>query len=330
MTTYKEAGVDIDLANKSIEKIKKAVKSTFNKNTLSDLGAFGGCYNFQKNDYDDPVLVSSTDGVGTKLNIAFLTEKHTTIGQCIVNHCVNDILVLGAKPLFFLDYFATGKLIPSVFEDVITGMTIACKQNSCSLIAGETAEMPGFYNDNEYDLSGTIVGAVDKKNLMSSRSAEKGDFLIALPSTGLHTNGYSLARKVLLPHFNVNDYIEELSSTLGESLLAIHKSYLKIIEPLLLDTSLVAMSHVTGGGLVENTERVIKKELKIKIDWEAWETPYIFNLIQDKGNVPIEDMRRSFNLGLGMVLVVRKDSLANFESYLKENSQKYFLIGEIV
>lgn len=330
MTTYKEAGVDIDLANKSIEKIKKAVKSTFNKNTLSDLGAFGGCYNFQKNDYDDPVLVSSTDGVGTKLNIAFLTEKHTTIGQCIVNHCVNDILVLGAKPLFFLDYFATGKLIPSVFEDVITGMTIACKQNSCSLIAGETAEMPGFYNDNEYDLSGTIVGAVDKKNLMSSRSAEKGDLLIALPSTGLHTNGYSLARKVLLPHFNVNDYIEELSSTLGESLLAIHKSYLKIIEPLLLDTSLVAMSHVTGGGLVENTERVIKKELKIKIDWEAWETPYIFNLIQDKGNVPIEDMRRSFNLGLGMVLVVRKDSLANFESYLKENSQKYFLIGEIV
>ena len=330
MTTYKEAGVDIDLANKSIDRIKKAVKSTFNKNTLSDLGAFGGCYDFPKDEYDAPVLVSSTDGVGTKLNIAFLSEKHTTIGQCIVNHCVNDILVLGAKPLFFLDYFATGKLIPSVFEDVVTGMTVACKQNSCALIAGETAEMPGFYNENEYDLSGTIVGAVDKKNLMSSRSVKKGDLLIALPSTGLHTNGYSLARKVLLEHFKVSDYIEELSSTLGDALLAVHKSYLNIIEPILTNTSLVAMSHITGGGLIENTERVIDKGLKIKIDWGAWETPHIFNLIQEKGNVPIEDMRRSFNLGLGMVLVVKKQSISSFEDYLKKNNQKYFLIGEIV
>ena len=216
MTTYKEAGVDIELANQSIEKIKKTVKATFDKNTLSNLGAFGGCYRFPKEDYDSPVLVSSTDGVGTKLKIAFLSNKHDTIGQCLVNHCVNDILVLGAKPLFFLDYYATDKLIPETFSSVISGMSKACIENSCVLIAGETAEMPGFYGENEYDLSGTIIGVADEKNLMSKRKTSKGDVLFGLHSTGLHTNGYSLARKVLLEHFSLDEYLDELKMTIGE------------------------------------------------------------------------------------------------------------------
>ena len=204
MTTYKDAGVDIDLANKSIDSVKNHIKSTFNKNTISDLGAFGGCYLFPKNDYDKPVLVSSTDGVGTKLKIAFLSNRHDTIGQCIVNHCVNDILVLGAKPLFFLDYFAAGKLNPNVFRDVVIGMTKACKQNKCVLIAGETAEMPGFYNGEDYDLSGTVVGVVDKENILTKRQVKKGDVLIGLKSNGLHTNGYSLARKIFLKKVILN------------------------------------------------------------------------------------------------------------------------------
>ena len=330
MTTYKEAGVDIELANQSIDKIKETVKATFNKNTLSNLGAFGGCYKFPKEDYDSPVLVSSTDGVGTKLKIAFLTEKHTTIGQCLVNHCVNDILVLGAKPLFFLDYYATDKLQPDTFSSVISGMSKACVENSCVLIAGETAEMPGFYGQNEYDLSGTIVGVVDEKNLMSKRKTSKGDILIGLPSTGLHTNGYSLARKVLVESSSIDKYIDELGMTTGEKLLSIHKSYLETVYPLIKNPSLHAISHVTGGGIIENTSRVVDKNSQIKIDWNSWETPFIFKLIQEKGSVPEEDMRKSFNMGIGMILAVDKKSVKYFSDYLESKKEEFVILGEIV
>ena len=229
---------------------------------MSNLGAFV-LLSLSKNDYDSPILVSSTDGVGTKLKIAFLTDIHTTIGQCIVNHCVNDILVLGAKPLF-LDYFATDKLKSETF-DVISGMSKACIENSCVLIAGETAEMPGFYGENEYDLSGTIVGVAEESDLMSKRSCNKGDILIGIHSSGLHTNGYSLARKVLLENFSIDHYIDELGGTIGETLLSVHKSYLNSVYPLISNKNLHSISHITGGGILENTSRVLSKELSINI-----------------------------------------------------------------
>ena len=289
MTTYKEAGVDIDLANKSIKEIKETVKRTFDKNTLSNLGAFGGCYLFPKEDYKEPVLVSSTDGVGTKLNVAFKANRHDTVGQCLVNHCVNDILVLGAKPLFFLDYFAAGKLNSNIFKDVIKGMSRACLENQCVLIAGETAEMPGFYKDEEYDLSGTVVGAVDRADMMSQRKTQKGDILIGLESSGLHTNGYSLARKVLLGKYSPDQYLDEIESTVGDALLAVHRSYLKVLSPILKESWLHGISHVTGGGIIENTERVISSESQnIQINWDSWSVPSIFNLIEREGNVRLQ------------------------------------------
>ena len=330
MTTYKESGVDIDLANKSIDSIKEKVKSTFDKNTLSNLGAFGGCYLFPKEDYKEPVLVSSTDGVGTKLKIAFLTNNHTTIGKCLVNHCINDILVLGAKPLFFLDYFGTGRLNSETFKGVLEGMSDACKENGCVLIAGETAEMPGFYKDGEYDLSGTIVGAVDREDMMSNRKILKGDILVGLHSSGLHTNGYSLARKVLLERFDLNEYLDRIGTTLGEALLSVHKSYLNVLKPILKKEWLHGISHITGGGIVENTERVISASQKLKIDWSSWKIPSVFNLIQEEGNVPQEDMRRSFNLGIGMILVVEKKSIKDIQDYLEDFKEPYSIIGEIV
>ena len=330
MTTYKEAGVDIDLANKSIDSIKKKVKSTFDKNTLSNLGAFGGCYLFPKDDYSEPVLVSSTDGVGTKLKIAFLTKNHTTIGRCLVNHCINDILVLGAKPLFFLDYFGTGKLDPFSFKDVVEGMAEACKENRCVLIAGETAEMPGFYKEGEYDLSGTVVGVVDRKNMMSERKISSGDVIIGLPSSGLHTNGYSLARKVLLEKFSLDEHLDRIGSTVGEALLSVHRSYLDILSPILDKKWLHGISHITGGGIIENTERVVSGSQKIEIDWSSWKTLPIFELIKDIGNVPTEDMRRSFNLGIGMALIIEKNSIEEIDKYLKNLNEPYSVIGEIV
>ena len=329
MTTYKEAGVDIEAADKAVEDIKKLVKKTFNKNVLTNLGSFGACYEFPKNDYENPVLVSSADGVGTKLNIAFLSNNHKTIGQCLVNHCVNDILVMGAKPLFFLDYYATGKLDPKNFKDVIFGLSKASYENDCALIGGETAEMPGFYSEDEYDLCGTIIGVVDKANLLSSRVKNKGDVLIGLPSTGLHTNGYSLARKVLLNKFKIDEYIPEINSNISEALLAIHKSYLPLVEPILNKEWFLGLSHVTGGGLEANTQRVLDSKQKLKINWDAWDWPPIFKLIQDCGKVPEEDMKRSFNLGIGMVLVIKKDAVTKAEDYLNKINEPYFVIGEV-
>ena len=329
MTTYKEAGVDIEAADKAIENIKSHVKKTFNKNVLSNLGSFGACFKFPKDNYESPVLVSSADGVGTKLKIAFLSKNHKTIGQCLINHCVNDILVMGAKPMFFLDYYATGKLENSVFEDVIFGLSKACKENNCALIGGETAEMPGFYDEDEYDLCGTIVGVVDEKNMLANRTISKGDILIGLPSTGLHTNGYSLARKVLLDKFTLDEHVPNLNSSVSESLLSIHKSYLPILEPILEREWLVGLSHITGGGLIGNTKRIIKDTQTLNIDWNSWECPEIFNLIQSKGNVPIEDMRQSFNMGIGMVLIIQKSKISKAKSYLDSINEKYTIIGKV-
>ena len=330
MTTYKESGVDIEAAEKAVDNIKGFVKKTFNNNVLTNLGSFGACYEFPKNDYENPILVSSADGVGTKLNIAFLTKNHTTIGQCLINHCVNDILVMGAKPLFFLDYYATGKLENNVFEEVVSGLSKACIENNCALIGGETAEMPGFYGQDEYDLCGTIIGVVDKKHLLSNKNIESGDILIGLPSTGLHTNGYSLARKVLLDKYDINEYIDSIGSKLSDALLAIHKSYLPITESILNEEWLLGLSHITGGGLVGNTTRIINKNQNLDIDWNSWEWPSIFNLIQESGNVPTDDMRQSLNLGIGMVMVIRKNNLQDAEEYLNSKKQKYNIIGKVV
>lgn len=330
MTTYKEAGVDIDLANQAVVKIKDLVKGTFNENTLTDIGGFGGCYLFPKDKYENPVLVSSTDGVGTKLKIAFLSDVHNTVGQCLVNHCVDDILAVGARPLFFLDYFATGKLSVEKIEQVMQGFAKACKENSTVLIGGETAEMPDFYQEGEYDISGTVVGVVDKKYMMPMRKTQKGDLLVALPSTGLHTNGYSLARKVLLERFHVDQYFEELDATLAESLLAIHKSYLPALDSILEKDWLHGISHITGGGMVENTHRVLDPGQDIEVDWDSWQWPEIFNMIQKYGNVPIDDMRRSFNLGMGLVAIIDPSGYDEISDHLNSMNEKFTVIGKVI
>ena len=330
MTTYKEAGVDIDAANEGLKEIKKYAQSTYNKYTLSEIGGFGGCFNFDFNQYKNPVLVSSVDGVGTKLLIASLTGKHDTVGQCLVNHSVNDILAIGAKPLFFLDYFATGKLNNSILKDVVKGFSLACKENSCVLIGGETAEMPGFYDDNKYDVSGTIVGVVDKEDMLSNRQVESGDLLVGLKSTGLHTNGYSLARKVLLEHYKVDEHVDKIDSTIGDELLNIHKSYFPVLDGILKNKWLKSISHITGGGIVENTLRVVDEGFDIDVDWSAWEMSDIFKLIMDKGNVPIEDMRRTFNLGIGLILIINKNNLEELKLHLNSFNEGCIVMGNVI
>ncbi len=330
MVTYKESGVDIDVANEAVNRIKKLTKSTFTKNVVTDIGGFGGCFSFPKDKFSNPVLVSSADGVGTKLVAAFLTNKHNTIGQCLVNHCVNDILAVGARPMFFLDYFASGRLDVEVFEQVVEGLSKACIENECSIVGGETAEMPDLYKPGEYDISGTIIGAVEKELMFNPDNVESGDVLIALKSTGMHTNGYSLARKVLLKNHNVDSYINDLGCTVGEEMLKIHKSYLPVVEGLLDKKIISSISHITGGGIIENTERVISKKLNVSIDWDSWDWLPVFSLIQKMGNVPIEDMRRTFNLGIGLILVVNKNNFDEVSGHFEGLNQEHFVIGEVV
>ena len=329
MTTYKEAGVDIDAGTEAVSRIKKHVKSTFNPSVLTDIGGFGGCFQFDKDKYKNPVLVSSADGVGTKLKLAFITNRHDTIGQCLVNHCTNDILAVGARPLFFLDYFAAGKLDIDVFEDVVSGLSKACKENSCALIGGETAEMPDFYKPGDYDISGTIIGVAEKNEMMPNRTINDGDILLGLPSTGLHTNGYSLARKVLLEHYDADDYVDSLNQTIGEALLAIHKSYLPVVDKVLNQKWLVGISHITGGGIVENTRRILSENQDIDIDWNSWKRPEIFNLIQNLGNVPDDDMRHSMNLGIGLILIIKPEGLSEIQSHLESIGETYIEIGRV-
>lgn len=328
--TYKSSGVDIEAGEKTVQKIKGYAKSTFNKQVLTDIGLFGAFYELDLHNLKNPVLVSSVDGVGTKLKIAFELNRHDTIGQDLVNHCVNDIAVCGAKPLFFLDYYATGKLDPEIASDVIRGFSIACKENDCALIGGETAEMPGFYKDGEYDMSGTIVGIVDKENIIDGNKIQKGDLLLGFPSSGLHTNGYSLARKVLFSKYKISQLIDELDCTIGDELLKIHKSYLNIISKLKENVDVKGFSHITGGGIVGNTMRIIPEGLNLLIHWGNWELPPIFKLIQSAGNLSSEEMRKVFNLGIGLIAVISKKDEPQAFQIIHDNNEHVLLIGEVI
>jgi phosphoribosylformylglycinamidine cyclo-ligase len=328
---YKTAGVSIEAGEQLVERIKPIVRSTFTPRVMTDIGLFGACFDARFPEYKHPVLVSSVDGVGTKLKIAFMTGKHDTVGQCLVNHCVNDILVCGATPLYFMDYFATGGLNVDVAEQVISGFAIACRENGCALIGGETAEMPSMYAEGEYDVAGTIVGVVEKSRMMRGDTLQAGDVLLGLRSTGLHTNGYSLARKVLFPKFSPNEYITELGTTLGEALLAVHRSYLPAMKPLLeknMNNALVhGLSHITGGGIVGNTMRVVPKSLRLDIDWSAWELPPLFALIQREGGIADEEMRRAFNCGIGFIVIVPEASADAVVALLPE---KPVVMGRVI
>jgi len=321
--------VNIEAGEQAVKNIKQLVKQTYTSQVLTELGLFGGCYAFPVKDFREPVLVASTDGVGTKLMIANQMNRHDTIGQCLVNHCVNDILTTGARPLFFLDYIGTGQLRPATISEIISGMTLACKENGCALIGGEMAEMPGIYNAKDYDLVGTIIGVVERDRMLNGR-IKKGDILIGLPSSGLHTNGFSLARKVLLDKYSVTDFIPELNATIGNALLAVHRSYLKVIEPLLNDPELHGLSHITGGGIVGNTRRIVPENLILKIDWQAWQWPPLFEFIRQTGGIAIEEMRHVFNLGIGLVLACAAPAVDRFRQTFQAAGEKPIILGEIV
>jgi phosphoribosylformylglycinamidine cyclo-ligase len=328
--TYKSAGVDIEAGEKTVDKIKGYAKSTFNKSVLTDIGMFGAFYEPDFSGYEKPVLVSSVDGVGTKLKIAIEMDKHDTIGQDLVNHCVNDIAVCGAKPLFFLDYYATGKLNPDKAANVIKGFSIACKENDCALIGGETAEMPGLYEAEDFDVSGTIVGVVDKSKIIDGKRIQKGDLLIGFPSNGLHTNGYSLTRKVLLGKYKVTDYVDEINNTIGDELLKIHKSYLQLITALKNSVDVKGLSHITGGGIIGNTSRIIPDGLSLDVHWGNWEMPAIFKLIQHTAEISNDEMHKVFNCGIGLIAVINKeDKIVAFQA-AHDVHEHPLLIGEVV
>jgi phosphoribosylformylglycinamidine cyclo-ligase len=302
---YKSAGVDIDAGNEAVRRIKSLARGTFTPGVLSDIGSFGGLFRLDRDRYQEPVLVSSADGVGTKLKVAFMTGRHATVGADLVNHCVNDILVQGAEPLFFLDYLATGRLLPAVAEEVVGGIARGCRENGCALLGGETAEMPGFYTDGEYDIAGFIVGIVERSRVIDGRSIVPGDVVIGLPSAGLHTNGYSLARRVLFgaAGWTAETFVAELGATVGDALLAPHRSYLPLVRPLLSRQTLKAMAHITGGGITENLPRVLPEGCSAEIDLRAWNVPSLFRLLQERGQIARDEMFRAFNMGIGLILV---------------------------
>jgi phosphoribosylformylglycinamidine cyclo-ligase len=330
---YKSSGVDIDAGNETVRRIKKLAKSTFTPGVLSEIGSFGGLFRLDTSKLKEPVLVSSADGVGTKLKVAFMTNRHRTIGVDLVNHCVNDILVQGAMPLFFLDYLATGRLSPDVAEQIVEGLARACQDNGCALLGGETAEMPGFYADGEYDLAGFIVGVVDRAQVIEGRSIVPGDVLIGLPSNGLHTNGYSLARKVAFESLalTADSHVPDLGETIGDALLRPHRSYLPVIKPLLAKQLLKGMAHITGGGITDNLPRVLPAGTAARVDRTAWRVPAIFRWIGEAGRVPEYDLRRALNMGIGMILVAAAtDADAVRKALLEAGEANSVVIGEIV
>jgi len=326
--SYSDAGVSIDKANLALDKIKNYAKSTFNEKTLTEIGSFGGMFSAMFPEMKEPILVASADGVGTKLKIAFETGIHNTIGQDLVNHCVNDILVQGARPLFFLDYFATGVLSPDVTASVVEGISIACKENGCVLLGGETAEMPGFYADDEYDLAGFIVGVVDKSKVIDGRRIAAGDVVLGLPSSGLQTNGYSLARKLFfeIGGFSVDSHIDELGETVGEALLKPHASFLKPLDKLLDSGRIKGLAHITGGGLLENIPRILPANVSIKIQRGTWTELPVFGLMQTLGNVQTSEMFRAFNMGVGMVVICAEAD----KDFLKNNFGECVEIGRVI
>ena len=330
--TYKSSGVDIDAGNRSVQLIKDAVRATYRPEVMGDLGGFGGLFALNTGKYKEPILVSGTDGVGTKLKLAFMLDKHDTIGQDAVAMCVNDILVQGAEPLFFLDYLAVGKLNPEQAADVVKGVANACKESGCALIGGEMAEMSGFYADGEYDIAGFAVGAVEKSKLITSAKVKDGDILLALPSSGVHSNGYSLVRKIVFEHkgFKGDEYLDELGKTIGEELLTPTRLYPKACLPLIEKFDIHGMVHITGGGFYENIPRALPDDLAVVIDSNKWQMPPIFKLLQKWGNVDWHEMYRTFNMGIGMVIIVDKADAKEVKAELAKNNETVYEIGMVV
>ena len=330
---YRDAGVNIDAADEAVRGIKDLVKKTFDDHVLCDIGTFGAMYQPDLSGMEEPVLVSSVDGVGTKLKLAFMTGKHDTIGIDLVSHCVNDILVQGARPLFFLDYVAAQRLEPTVVERIVQGMAAACRDCGCALLGGEMAEMPGVYAEGEVDVAGTIVGVVDERDLLPRLAAmAEGDVLVGLPSTGLHTNGYSLARKVCfeLAGLTVQDPLPGTGRSVGEALLAVHRNYLAPVLPLVREHKLVAMAHITGGGLTDNLPRVLPGHLDAAVDTGSWTVPPLFRFLADQARLPLEDARRSFNLGVGMVLIAPRRDVQDVLGRLSDAGEAPWVLGELV
>ncbi|MBS3886296.1 MAG: phosphoribosylformylglycinamidine cyclo-ligase [Dethiobacter sp.] len=330
--TYKKAGVDIDAGNEAVRLMGGAVRSTFRPEVLSDIGGFGGLFALDLHKYKEPVLVSGADGVGTKLKVAFMADKHDTVGQDAVAMCVNDILVQGAEPLFFLDYLAVGRLEPEKVAEIVGGVAAGCRLAGCALLGGETAEMPGFYRDGEYDLAGFAVGVVDRQKIINGRRSQVGDLVIGLPSTGLHSNGFSLARKIFFEGagWSLDRYIPELGKTLGEELLTPTKIYVRPVLNLLAKTAVRGMAHITGGGLLENVPRCLPPGLGVSLERQAWTIPPVFALLQRLGDVSEDEMFRTFNMGIGFVLVIAKDALEIVMTLLREAGEAPLLLGEVV
>ncbi len=329
--TYADAGVSIDRGNKTKQRIKYLAHKTFTKGVLSEIGGFGGLFAVDKK-YLDPVLVSSVDGVGTKLKVAFEMKMHHTVGADLVNHCVNDIAVQGAAPLFFMDYLATGRLDPEVAEKIVGGLADACKHNGCALIGGETAEMPGFYPEGEYDLAGFIVGVVERDRIISGKDVQVGDCVLGLPSNGLHTNGYSLARKLLfeIAGYSPETFVSEIKNKVGNELMRTHRSYWSIIRKMMAGECVAALAHITGGGITENLPRVLPKGTSAVIELGTWPVLPIFEHLQKLGNVAEEEMLRTFNMGLGMLIVVPAKKFKKAQTLLERAGEKFYSVGRIV
>ncbi|HDL18280.1 MAG TPA: phosphoribosylformylglycinamidine cyclo-ligase [Bacteroidetes bacterium] len=330
--TYKDAGVDISAGEESVNRIKNLLNSTFDKNVLQGIGHFGAMYKIPVSNYRNPVLISSVDGVGTKLKVAVMMDKHDTIGEDLVNHCINDILTGGAKPMYFMDYLSLGKVNPSVVEQIVRGMVRGCRQTKCALIGGETAEMADIYQPGEYDLAGTIVGIVEQDKIINGERIQAGDVLIGLPSVGLHTNGYTLARKVFFDYagFSPDHYDAGLRNSIGNELLKVHRNYFNVVQPALEKFDIHGLSHITGGGIEGNTRRILPPDLKLAIEWDAWEWLTIFKLIRELGNVPIEDMRRTFNLGIGFIIILSPEDVQAVQEELRNGGETSYIIGRVV
>jgi phosphoribosylformylglycinamidine cyclo-ligase len=328
---YRDSGVDIAVGNETVRRIKSIAKATFTSGVLSDIGSFGGLFQIDRDRYREPVLVSSADGVGTKLKVAFMTGRHDTVGADLVNHCVNDILVQGAEPLFFLDYVATGRLSPDVTEKIVAGVARGCLENRCALLGGETAEMPGFYADGEYDIAGFIVGIVEKSQVIDGRSIAVGDALIGLPSTGLHTNGYSLARQVLFEAaaLRADTFLPEVGATVGDALLEPHRSYLDVIRPLLDRRLVKGMAHITGGGITENLPRILPDGTGATIECNAWNVPPLFTLLQQRGGIAADEMFRAFNMGIGLIVACASADSAAVVDALRSSGSAPVVIGRV-
>ncbi len=333
MLTYRDSGVDIDEGNRAVDLIKNKIKGTYDNNVIGDLGNFSGLYSLKDFiNLQEPVLLSSTDGVGTKLKLAQMMDVHDTVGIDLVAMCVNDLICQGAKPLFFLDYIATGKLVPEKIDDIVSGIVEGCKMAGCALIGGETAEMPGMYSEEDYDLAGFSVGIADKNKIISGQNVKEGDKLIGIASSGIHSNGYSFIRKIFLDEYNykLTDYIEDLGMTLGEALLIPTKIYVKLIMDLISKYELKAIAHITGGGVIENIPRVIPKGLGIDINKNSWEKPAIFKMIEKFNAIDEVELHKSFNMGIGLVMIVESEKCEEILNYINEKNEKAYIIGEVV